>query len=555
MSLYNNCYIDKSEHIHFISSSVKKNLIFIGFIIGVVVIISIIRNKRLTKKIKEYIINNYNYILLIIYLILIIEGIFIILFTQLHTKADSGSCFGAARNLLNGKNHDWIKGGYCSLYPNQNGLILFEMAVMKIFGEDNYLIFQFLNLAAILGSIISILSISKILWNDSKIKKILLLSSYILYYPFILYVTFIYGTVYGLFCMLLSILFLIKYLNNRKRGYAILSIILICLACFFKSNYLIALIAIILVLAYDTIFSKKMWSCLSIIILMLSFFGISKFTNMVIGNMINVPLEIGTPSIAWIEMGLQEGPMANGWYNGYNYVVMQANNCNNIEAKKVIKKDIEDTIKYFVNNKGYASSFFSKKIISQWREPTFESLWIQQDRMTSLEKNNRFLLDSFNNDSKLYNIYVSVFSYVQLAVYFGSILFIILMKDKNNINQAIGYIIVLGGFIFHTFWEAKSQYIIVYFILLIMYALQGYTLLYEEITSIIDKSNIRYLLKPKSERKDVKIIYKTLYKNKVFYIFVFILCIVAFITLLSINEYIILGDDIEQYYRAIQLNN
>ena len=80
------------------------------------------------------------------------------------------------------------------------------------------------------------------------------------------------------------------------------------------------------------------------------------------------------------------------------------------------------------------------------------------------------------------------------------------MKDINVINkinminiinisialikfkELIFAIIFIGGFVFHLIWEAKCQYTITYFVLLIPYSIVGYKKTSEKILQIYNKS-------------------------------------------------------------------
>ena len=53
----------------------------------------------------------------------------------------------------------------------------------------------------------------------------------------------------------------------------------------------------------------------------------------------------------------------------------------------------------------------------------------------------------------------------------GCILFI--KRNKWKPEQLVLLLIFLGGFAFHTIWEAKSDYVLPYFVLLIPYAAAG----------------------------------------------------------------------------------
>lgn len=70
---------------------------------------------------------------------------------------------------------------------------------------------------------------------------------------------------------------------------------------------------------------------------------------------------------------------------------------------------------------------------------------------------------------------------VQTLVLFGTVMYFILNYKKIKIKELIFAIIFIGGFIFHLLWEAKCQYTITYFILLIPYTVLGYKCISEKL--------------------------------------------------------------------------
>ena len=63
---------------------------------------------------------------------------------------------------------------------------------------------------------------------------------------------------------------------------------------------------------------------------------------------------------------------------------------------------------------------------------------------------------------------------VQTLILFGTLLFMIINFKNTNYTQLVFAIIFIGGFMFHMIWEAKCQYTLTYFVLLIPYSIKGY---------------------------------------------------------------------------------
>lgn len=129
----------------------------------------------------------------------------------------------------------------------------------------------------------------------------------------------------------------------------------------------------------------------------------------------------GMPASAWIAMGMQEGPMAEGWYNGYSSQIYKENGYSAEAADEVAKEFIKQRIAAFIDNPRECITFYYKKVVSQWNEPTYESLWIarhvQQPESEELGK----LITSIY-EGKLHTIVEETMNLYQLMIYLGTAL-------------------------------------------------------------------------------------------------------------------------------------
>lgn len=71
----------------------------------------------------------------------------------------------------------------------------------------------------------------------------------------------------------------------------------------------------------------------------------------------------------------------------------------------------------------------------------------------------------------------------QNVLYLGVLLFLLinLHKKADIFPLYLGLLCVIGGFLFHTLWEANSRYIFPYSILLLPYTAQGISELFSHI--------------------------------------------------------------------------
>ena len=176
--------------------------------------------------------------------------------------------------------------------------------------------------------------------------------------------------------------------------------------------------------------------------------------------------------LTWVEMGLQEGSRAPGWFNNYNMHIYLDNQEDRELTAAAVERDLGRTIQYFMEHPDYTADFFNRKLRSIWTEPTFQSLWIQE------VKGFGWLFPSFTRSlfkegGTANEIYWQLCNAVQTLVYGGALLFAVFRFRRVKFQGLFFAVIFIGGFLFHLFWEAKGQYTVSYFTLLIPYAVLG----------------------------------------------------------------------------------
>ena len=175
--------------------------------------------------------------------------------TGIPAMDDQELILNAANDLLNNVPDMWDKGAYCYRFPNQNGFVLFVALGLKMFGADNQMVFQYLNIPMLILSSFFLSKTIYLLFNDKKLARY----SYILLLGFFqlnCYVTFVYGTLYGLAASVAGIFLLIKYFKKRNIVNGLVGISLLSIGYGFKSNYLIMIVAACLLLLFDAIVKK-----------------------------------------------------------------------------------------------------------------------------------------------------------------------------------------------------------------------------------------------------------------------------------------------------------
>ena len=469
ISIFNNSVVNKKEYTEY------KNDYFVVHIVTIVsasVLAAFIKSKQLKISKKTLIIST------IIWIILCVLWVSV---TQFKPRADQKYTLNAALQMKEGNYSSLNKGGYLYMNPHQYGLTLYFYMLSFIFNENTFLAVQILNILALLIGFCSMYKIVKMFYNDENISRYTMLGL-LLYVPIAMYITFIYGNIIGFMSSTLAIMYEVYYLKYEKKRYIPGMLIFAALAIAFKSNYLICLIAMIGLLIIESIFRKKIKYIFPVIIICLSYLLSLYGVRYAMKTISKIDVNAGIPNTAYVAMGMQEGHMASGWYNGYNRKVYRKSKFNYDEANEKSKESIKERIEVFKNNPKYALEFYYKKTVSQWNNPTFQSVWVNQNRKTEVKKNR--LVNSILKNNKMGKALVEYMNILQSLILFGVLIYFVLNYKKIQTLELIFPIVFIGGFLFHLIWEAKCQYTITYFILLIPYAIVGYKIIGEKLLKL-----------------------------------------------------------------------
>lgn len=393
-----------------------------------------------------------------------------IFFTQLAPATDQAMCFNIATAFLNGDYTAWNRGNYAQYYPHQNSLILYFALLQKLFGQGNFLAVQFINLLFAIMTAYYLAALSQKLLHFSSKSSIML--ALLCFAPMMLYIVFVYGTLPGLGCALAGLYYGYCFLHEKKLRFCVYSSLFFSVAGLFKSNYMIFAIAMGIVYLFVAVYTRSLRPIIAILLLVGTYLLASFLVAFFIAHTIGFQPAEGMPTATWVAIGMQEGLRAPGWYNVYAIDTFTQHGFDAAATKQQVMADIAERIVYFSKNPAYAFDFFKIKTASIWIDSTFQSLWFQGVMNSSIEL--PLVVKSLLQGGTLAYLYEFVYGFIQPFVFLCSLLFLVKNRRSITVQQLIFGIIFIGGFLFHIFWEGKSQYTVVYFFLLIPYAIKGY---------------------------------------------------------------------------------
>jgi len=401
---------------------------------------------------------------------------------------------------------EFIKGNYSAFnvdhylyqYPYQLGIVAFIELIYRIVGSDYYQAVQFLNAIAVCVTFFSIYRITKLIFGEKASKVILIL----LFGCFcaMFFCTYVYGNLFGLAFVSIALWMELAFLEGGKVRHIVISIICISIGIILKYNYSIVLIAMVTMLVIYFFKKKDLLYVMFAVLMVSCSISSTSALNSYYSIRANVKINEGIPMVTYIAMGLQDGWFGKGTYSKYTVTTYEAAKFNEKKATEMGVEKIKEQMTYYLENPGKGLRFFSEKIALQWAEPTYMSIWESNCADNHTEKLSEFTQSMYVGF--WHNLFVGFMNFYQTLIWICAAFYIIVKRKVLNANQMLLGMIIVGGFIFHIMWEAKSQYIIQYFIFAIPYAAAGFVEILKKSKEIMQK---RY---ERSDTKKVKVIQK-----------------------------------------------
>lgn len=499
-------------------------------------------------------------------------GILLILFGRTVPSADALSVYNAAAEWILG-NTDIIHPtvSYLSYYPQQIGLMAFLELLLRIWNLTGLSVpaWHFIKLVYVCllcGAVwFQYLSL-QYLWPENY-KKIsccyLVLVCCNL--PMIMYSSFVYGEIPSFAALSVGCYLLLRllgsvspggsYRDNVSRNDApsvtahdsvprmlcqILftgfgSILFLTLSVLLRKNSLIPVIAVLLVLLFETLrpdrnSKMRLGLLIMAVCLAVTSVGILPLVQKCYEKKAGNTLSSGVTAMSYLAMGMQEASRGCGWYNGFNIDTYDTAGMDTALANEISRLAIDERLTYFREHPGYTADFYLHKHLSQWADGTYAS---RQATLATYGGRSAFFKEVY--EGSLSGGYIEWCNAWQNILYLGVLVFCIDSLKKRRKSKVVGHmadqtaghtagctadhmadqhgadrhgadrhgadqhgadrhgadrhgadwhgadrlyiyvglIAVLGGFLFHTFWEANSRYIFSYSLLLMPYCGAG----------------------------------------------------------------------------------
>lgn len=460
LSLIQSSYMGFTGNEH---DMIYKNLFSIGgFIVFVIVLMLIFFISKISNKVSSK-------IALIIEMIIfaIIGIVYCLSYDNIGLAFDTKSVYESARSLVNGDYSVIDSVSYIGVFSNNFGIFTVYYLFLYIFGDTIAVLkyMRLFNLIFCIAGYVYLYKITDILYKNNRINLYLLLI-FLGFNHLLFYSSFLYTNTLAYCFAIISIYYFIYYLKLNKRLW--LSFIFIILAVFVRMNSLIILIAEIIILSIKALNEKKLLSIILVLVFVLGLF-IPKLLVKYYEHKYQVVYNHQLPNKLYLYYGLNYTYDTPGGYfpdftellEEYDHDIHAVDNYGNYY--------LNDTLNYFKNNPLECFNFYIRKFISGWCDPNYDVFCNVFNESSVLEEYRPIMNDIY--DGFLSSMAIGLLIYV--------------IKKRKSIDY--DFILVLslvGGFIFHFFWEIKAIYTYQYILLLLPLSAYGLDTLFSTINKI-----------------------------------------------------------------------
>jgi len=391
----------------------------------------------------------------------------LVLFSKSLPIFDQWQCWEMARQIAIGHDPVWTYY-YTNYFPHQMPYVLLLSLPLRLNTSPMWI--QLLQAA---GNVVGAWALAECAALLSRRRSARLVSwlATLCFLPYAFYTPYVYGNLPGLHTMLLGGLALLRYHQDGRKGHLLWLTLWLLLSCLLKQNMLIAAIAAAIVLVLMAMENKCWLPAVAAIVMVTLCATAGNTINRVVESRTDANLSEGFPTSSWIMMGLSESEKEPGWYNENCYTYYTEYGYSKAVHDELSKADIRQRLSDFTADPAYALRFFGRKTLSQWNDPTFQSIWVNE--MARNPERSPLALSLYER-GKAYQLVSWAMDELHLLALAGIVLWLWFCRKERNLSHLLFPLFLIGGFLFHLAWEAKGQYTFLYFFPLVCYGGLGW---------------------------------------------------------------------------------
>lgn len=361
------------------------------------------------------------------------------------------------------------KGEYLANCPQQLGMVTFLRVLFAIFGDGNYMAFQYFTAVTVPVTVLAGCMIVRILSMQSTKAELFYLVFAVTCFPMYAYTPFVYGDLCSVSFLMLSVWGFLSCFSKFSWWKVAGVGISLGIAVILRTNVVILLISMLIVI-FVRFIQNRDWRMGAIgggLLL-----GVLFFQFLIKGIYIpkTDPDADAIPASCYVVMGLNDNGIHPGWYNVYNYEIFAEYDFDAEAAGKRAMQDLRTYINTYREKPSYMIDFFTRKMNAQWNAPMYQCLVMNN----KVERKQSFLIENIYQHGKLGKL-IEFYATLYQHLLYGSILYVLVSKRKqiSDISYYTLLIAVFGGFLFSLLWEAKTRYVFPYLLMMLPHMAMG----------------------------------------------------------------------------------
>lgn len=390
---------------------------------------------------------------------------------QMVPRADQERVVEAALCFARG-DYSPMRDVYFTDYSFQLGLCLLLEGLARLMpGVSLALLMQLLNAGMSLAAAAVALRLLALLEGDGRARHAAG-ALYLLFAPMPLYCVYAYGTIPMLLLTLCALLCFARYTREDSARCGLACAVCIALAVVMKPNAMVPLIALCIAAALHALNRRDirplLYAALAVgLSLLLPRLVIWQY-ELRSGERLTGDLSM----LARLVMGFQRSEVGAGWFNNYTER-FSTRLMPRDEARAILLADARALAAQYAAEPGSLLQFLKEKCFSMWLEPAYSTLWVGAISDFAGRFNGLAHL-LYRETSPLRMALERGMDVYQQAMYaLACVGMVRTFRRRADPAQLLLPLCVLGGFLYHMLFEAKSQYIYVYAFMLLPLAAQG----------------------------------------------------------------------------------
>lgn len=387
-------------------------------------------------------------------------------------RADSALVIDAATRFAAG-DFSPLEGVYLNRVSYQLGICLpLEGLARLLPGVDLNLLMQAVNCVLSAALMAQLSRLAGELAGDARVARAAMLL-YLLFAPMLLFNLFVYGVLPMLLLCVLAMRCFARYARTGERRFGVLYALLVGAAAVLKPNAMIVMLALLICAALHALERRDGFALLCAGLSAALCLALPALVVRLYEARAGVTLAPDTGMLLRLAMGMQDSVIAAGWYNGVIEEYWPLSVMPEMERAAAAEM-LAARLREFAADPAGAWAFFREKCLTQWAEPSYDILWYG----AACAKGGRFNGLAhwiFRDGSAVRALLAGYMNAFQQAAYALAWIGTLgtLREREHGAAQLMLPVAILGGFLYHMLFEAKSQYIYPYMLLLLPLAARG----------------------------------------------------------------------------------